>query len=225
MNHYQILQVKISASAQEIKQAYRRLVKEFHPDSQHANANHETIIQLNEAYEVLSDPQHRRVYDQKLSSTVEYRQEKNSTASEFYRQNRQQHKQEEFSQSRWLQEVYAPIMSLVGLIILPLDEEIEELSADVFDDDLMAVFCEYLGGCRSRCEQAQNILRSQPNPRLYAGTAAYIYYSLNHIQDGIDELEIFTQTYEGSYLYAGRELFNLAQETIESASQMVQRFK
>ena len=224
MNHYQILQIKISASAQEIKQAYRRLVKEFHPDSQHVNANHETIIQLNAAYEVLSDPHHRRAYDQKLGNSVEYRQEKNSTASEFYRHNRQQYKREEVSQSQWLQAVYAPIINLVGSIIMPLDEEIEELSADVFDDDLMAVFCEYLSNCRLRCEQAQNILRSQPNPRLYAGIAAYIYYGLNHIQDGIDELEIFTQTYEESYLYAGRELFHLAQETTELASQMVQRF-
>lgn len=224
MNHYQILQVEINASAQEIKQSYRRLVKEFHPDSQHKNANHDTIIKLNAAYEILSNPQNRHIYDQQLTNPREYRQSKNNSASQYYRQNRQQYKYEEASQSQWLKQVYGPINHLVDSIILPLEEEIEELSADIFDDDLMAIFTSYLETCRFTCNQAQAILRSQPNPSLYAGIAAYIYYGLNHINDGIDELERFTQTYEETYLYAGRELFNLAEETTQLAAQMVNKF-
>ena len=224
MNHYQVLQIKVNASSQEIKQAYRRLVKEFHPDSQHENANHDTIIKLNAAYEILSDPHHRRIYDQQLANPKEYRQEKNNHASQYYRQNRQQQQREEVSQSQWLKQVYAPINSLVDSIIMPLEEEIEELSADIFDDDLMAIFIEYLENCRATCQKAQQILCSQANPSLYAGIAAYIYYALNHIDDGIDELERFTLTYEESYLYNGQELFNLAYETAQLAVQMVQKF-
>lgn len=41
MNYYEILEIKHNASAQEIKQAYRRLAKKFHPDSQNNNADHE----------------------------------------------------------------------------------------------------------------------------------------------------------------------------------------
>ena len=224
MNHYQVLQIKVNASSQEIKQAYRRLVKEFHPDSQHKNANHEQIIKLNEAYEILSDPKNRRIYDQQLTTPQKYRQHKNNHASQYYRQNRQKYQEEEVSQSQWLKQVYAPINSLVNMIIMPLEEEIEELSADIFDDDLMGVFVEYLENCRFTCEKAKKILSSQANPSLYAGIAAYIYYGLNHIDDGIDELERFTLTYEESYLYNGQELFNLAYDTTQLAARMVQQF-
>ena len=115
-------------------------------------------------------------------------------------------------------------MPLLFSIIEPLEQEIEDLSADIFDDELMGVFTDYLENSRSTCLKAQKILSSQPNPSLYAGIAAYIYYGLNHINDGIDELERFTLTYEESYLYTGTELFNLAVETTQMASQMVQRF-
>jgi molecular chaperone DnaJ len=224
MNHYQILQVKISGSPQEIKQAYRRLVKEFHPDSQHENANHEKIIKLNVAYETLSDPKNRRIYDQQLANNSNYRQNKSNHASEYYHQNKNQSYQEEISQAKWLKQVYSPIIRLVNSIISPLDEEIEQLSADIFDDELMGIFLEYLENCRHSCNQAKQILQSQANPRLYAGIAAYMYYGLNHIDDGIDELERFTMTYEESYLYDGQELFNLALETTGLARSMVQRF-
>ncbi len=233
MNYYQVLKIEVNASTQEIKQAYRRLVKEFHPDSHHENANHETIIQLNAAYEILSDPQNRRIYDQiqalpiddqELTNSSKYRQNKSNHASQYYRHNRQQYQYEEASQWQWLEEVYAPINHLVDKIIMALEDEIEDLSGDIFDDDLMGVFCSYLEDCRSDCERAQTILRSLPNPTLYAGIAAYIYYSLNHINDGIDELERFTLTYEESYLYTGQELFNLALEMTQLAREMVQRF-
>ncbi len=233
MNYYQLLQVEVTASTQQIKQAYRRLAKEFHPDSQHQNANHETIVQLNTAYKILSDPQNRSKYDRSqalddqdnyYSTQVQSRQAKNSWAENHYRQTKEKYQSQETSQSQWLSEVYAPIYHMIEQIINPLEDEIEELSGDLFDDELMGVFVEYLEESRRICLQAENTLRSQPNPSLYAGIAAYIYYGLNHINDGIEELERFTMTYEESYLYAGRELFNLAVETTELATEMVQRF-
>ncbi|MDB9505259.1 J domain-containing protein [Spirulina major CS-329] len=49
-NHYQILQISADATATEVKQAYRRLAKQFHPDSQNNTASHEQIVALNAAY-------------------------------------------------------------------------------------------------------------------------------------------------------------------------------
>jgi molecular chaperone DnaJ len=228
MNYYEILQVKIDASSIEIKQAYRKLVKEFHPDSHHENANHDRIITLNAAYEVLSNAKNRDIYDrklrQKLNNSVENRHNKNHHATSYYQHNRQQQKQDEFSQFRWLKEVYFPVFKLINTIISPLEMEIEELSADVFDDRLMLVFTNYLNTCHSQLEKARNILTSQPNPSIYAGIAANLYYGLNHIIDGIEELERFTQTYDDSYLHTGRELFNLAEEISQNASEMAQKF-
>lgn len=226
MNYYEILHIKTDASSMEIKQAYRKLVKEFHPDSQHENANHDRIITLNAAYEVLSDAKNRYIYDQKLRdkfvNSVENRHDKSYHATRYYQDNRQQQKQDEFSQFRWLKEVYLPVFNLINKIIYPLETEIEELSADVFDDRLMLVFTDYLDDCHSKLEKARNILTSQPNPSIYAGIAANLYYGLNHIMDGIEELERFTQTYDEYYLHTGRELFNLAEEISQNASEMAQ---
>ncbi len=51
-NHYDTLKVNPSASQAEIKQAYRRLVKQFHPDT-NQEADHDQIVRINAAYEVL----------------------------------------------------------------------------------------------------------------------------------------------------------------------------
>ena len=47
INHYQILEVSHQATHQEIKQAYRRLVKRFHPDSGSQTADREKIVEVN----------------------------------------------------------------------------------------------------------------------------------------------------------------------------------
>jgi len=60
-NFYEILGVSKSASAEQIKKAYRKLALEHHPDR---GGSQEKFKQLNEAYQVLSDPQKRAAYDQ-----------------------------------------------------------------------------------------------------------------------------------------------------------------
>ncbi len=222
MDYYEVLQIKSSASAQEIKQAYRRLAKKYHPDSQEKTSNHEDIIKINAAYEVLGDHKNRRTYDQQitnqLNNSLRYRQSKSEYATEYYQYKRRSHQAQEKSQLDWLEEVYSPITRLVEKIIKPLDEEIEELSADPFDDDLMLTFIGYLENCHQHYEQAKRILKSQPNPKRYAGVAANLYYCLNHISDGIEDLERFTLNYDEEYLHTGRELFNLAIEILLEVS-------
>lgn len=64
--YYQRLELALDATPREIKQAYRRLARQLHPD--HC-ANSERAIaetrmqQLNEAYAVLGDPHQRNLYD------------------------------------------------------------------------------------------------------------------------------------------------------------------
>lgn len=63
-NYYEILGVSKTASADEIKSAYRKLAKQYHPDINKAPEAQNKFKEINEAYEVLGDEKKRANYDQ-----------------------------------------------------------------------------------------------------------------------------------------------------------------
>lgn len=214
-NYYETLQVSAAATQAEIKQAYRRLVKLFHPDSNSETANHEQIIQVNSAYEVLGDAQKRKFYDRQLNARSQVkssqRQQRTTAAQNKHRTSRQTGRDADQQIAQWLQQVYQPVNRHLDFILSSLEEQIDRLAADPFDDELIAEFQAYLHNCREHLKSANLSFRSLPNPPSVAGAAANLYYCLNQVGDGIEQLEFFPLNYDEHYLHMGQELFRIAE--------------
>jgi len=66
-DYYQILGVSNDASPDDIKKAFRRLAHQYHPDKK--EGNEQKFKEINEAYQVLSNPQKRQQYDHGQTSS------------------------------------------------------------------------------------------------------------------------------------------------------------
>jgi len=63
-DYYAILGVGKTATQEEIQRVYRKLARKYHPDINKESSAEEKFKQINEAYEVLGDPEKRARYDQ-----------------------------------------------------------------------------------------------------------------------------------------------------------------
>ena len=62
-DYYDVLGLERNASEADVKRAFRRLAQKWHPDVNKTDEAHDRFKELNEAYQVLSDPQRRQAYD------------------------------------------------------------------------------------------------------------------------------------------------------------------
>jgi molecular chaperone DnaJ len=224
-NHYQTLEISSQSTSDEIKRAYRRLAKQFHPDRQTDTASHEKIVAINAAYEILGDPQRRQIYDEQLWGGSARRQQRAASAQESYHRYREAHQDDEVQVKQWYNKTYRPIDRLIGQILRPLNQQIEHLAADPFDDGLMAEFQKYLQTCRHNLDRAQTIFSERRNPSKMSKVAVSLYHCLNHLGDGLDELETFTDNYDDRSLHMGKEMFRLANRLKTEARQIANRYQ
>jgi len=201
-NHYQTLGINHWAEPAEIKQAYRKLVKAHHPDRNQDRDNHDQMVAINHAYAILSNPQSRASYDLSIGLGALPKQRPSQTTV----------RRSLDPVSAWRQQVGEPILALLDRMIDPLNQQIEDLSADPFDEELMEVFAKYIEQCRQAHSQAQGYFRRLPNPRAAASVASHLFHCLNALADGIEELHYFTMNFDDHHLHTAQELWRRAEE-------------
>ena len=197
---YQILKVHPSAKLEEIKKAYRKLVKIHHPDKGGDSA---VMLEINSAWEILKkkhkDLNLNKVNNSKLDNQNEYKREANNYS-----------KPEDLK--KWFQHIYLPIDKLLGQIINPLGSKIRDLSADPYDQILMDSFCLYLDESKNKITKVKKIYTSLASPSIIRDFSLDLYHCLSHVEDGINELERYTMGYVDNYLHDGKAMISVAKK-------------
>lgn len=200
-DYYTTLGVAVTATQADIKAAYRRLVKQYHPDHHPGDPQkHERMAAINAAYEVLGDPKCRQAYD------AQYWARPITTPRDTHRCHAGNLELEQ-----WLTLTYRPVSRIIQTILRAHQQQIDALAADPFDEDLMCQFLNYLTDCRRALTRARYTFHAQPNPAAVAHVAAHLYYCLNQLMDGLDAFEQFSHSYDDYYLHTGQELFRIAE--------------
>jgi len=197
---YQILKVHPSAKLEEIKKAYRKLVKIHHPDKGGDSA---VMLEVNSAWEILKkkhkDLNLNKVNNSKVYNHNEYKRETNTYS-----------KSEDIK--KWFQNIYLPIDKLLGQIINPLGSKIRDLSADPYDQTLMDSFCLYLEESKNKITKIKKIYTSFGSPSIIRDFSLDLYHCLSQVEDGINELERYTTGYVDNYLHDGKAMIALAKK-------------
>lgn len=220
VNYYKTLEIEPTATSEEIRQAYRRLVKLYHPDLNQAVGDKNRIVEINLAYETLSDSHSRRVYDRQHFPYGQRGDRPKSPQSPTRSAKKPLDPDQHWQQ--WLSRVYHPVNISLIEILDSIEAEIDDLSADPFDDQLLENFQLYLENCRSLLEEAQQHFRSLPNPGPIASIAAHLYHCLNQVSDGLEEFSWFPYNYDEHYLHTGLELFRIARGLRQEAQDALQ---
>ena len=206
-NYYEELGLEKNATRSEIKSSYRYLVKQHHPDT---GGEKERFLAIQNAWETLNDPIKKEKYDRKISSSTTSFDSLNENWEEKINLNKYNSSIKDKEVETWIKDIYTPINRLISQIIKPLNNEIKELSADPYDDQLMENFCTYINLSQKKIEKVVNIYNKRIVPKSISSLGLDLYHCFSQVKDALSELDRYTQGYVDDYLFDGREMIKEA---------------
>ncbi|KGG16815.1 MULTISPECIES: J domain-containing protein [unclassified Prochlorococcus] len=196
---YKVLGISHNSELKEIKAAYRKLAKKYHPDT---GGDQNKILAINAAWEKLRND--------KTNGRNSPVQENSKRNHEEYQVPKKKGHVTDHAIGLWIKIVYSPIDRLMGEILNQFPVKLKELSADPYDDMLMGCFCKYITSSQRKINQAKDIYQSHPTPVEANYFSLSLYQCFSEIQDGINEWERYTSGYVENYLHDGNEMLRQA---------------
>ena len=206
-NLYQELGLKKNATKSEIKSSYRSLVKQHHPD---AGGDKERFLAIQNAWETLNDPVKKENYDRKIFSSNSSIDSLNENWEKKFNSKKYNSSIKDKEVETWIKEIYTPINRLISQIIKPLNNEIKELSADPYDEQLMENFCSYISLSQNKIEKVEKIYNKKIVPTSITSLGLNLYHCFSQVKDALSELDRYTQGYVDDYLFDGKEMIKEA---------------
>ena len=206
-NLYDELGLKKNATKSEIKSSYRSLVKQHHPD---AGGEKERFLAIQNAWETLNDPIKKEQYDRQFLSSNSAYDSLNENWEDKFNSKKYNSSDKDKEVEIWIKEIYTPINRLISQIIKPLNNEIKELSADPYDDQLMENFCNYISVSQKKIEKVEKIYYKKIVPNSNSALGLDLYHCFSQVKDALSEFDRYTQGYVDDYLFDGKEMIKEA---------------
>ena len=110
----------------------------------------------------------------------------------------------------WIKNIYNPTNRFISQIIKPLSQEIKELSADPYDDQLMENFCSYIILSQKKIEKVEKIYNKKIVPKSISALGLDLYHCFSQVKDALSEFDRYTKGYVDNYLFDGKEMIKEA---------------
>ena len=207
---YEILGLTSRANSKEIKTAYRKLVKQHHPDIEYKKRSkdqrteaHQNMQSINEAYETLMDKNKRFDYDHKMGFGTTGRRQAGPTISRS---------ESDHEREKYLSKVFNPSRRSVVKILKEYKSRLSDLSQDIYDDVLIDEFAIYVEKVEKTLLKASNKYSESPPPESLSAAVQWMRHSIAQAADGLDELNEFLNNYDYNHLSMAENLFKIAVE-------------
>ena len=219
-NLYEQLGLKENATLSELKSSYRSLVKKHHPD---AGGEKDRFLAIQNAWETLNDPVQKQQYDKNLFSLKQKSNLNNKNWEEKVNTKKYSSKTKDNEVKNWIKNIYIPTNRFISQIIKPLSQEIKELSADPYDEELMDKFCSYISLSQKKIEKVDKLYKSISVPNSISSLGLDLYHCFSQVKDALSELDKYTQGYVDDYLFDGKEMMKEAKR-IQSKMSIDKKF-
>ena len=119
VNHYEVLHVTNSASTSIIRQSFRKLAQQTHPDKNHHDRDAiEKMKAINISYRVLKDPIARAAFDSQLRATLEYQQHKTPVPTSYSRSSGGTNTKQAETSCKFNRKLQNDVLTLLNTIII-----------------------------------------------------------------------------------------------------------